>query len=196
MKISIYKNSLYVIIISILLFYIGFNLTYDNSPFLNYQSGINMDGADYIKFIYIGSSHCGFANDEENHQNIINLKKSLKEFTEKNNYAFISTGISVDINAYQGVKYLEKTGPYDEIISGSNWFNAGVQKYVWENFQGKPSTPQIIITKTGLEVEEFFGIHQSEKELARVNGIYEIKEMLEQIKRMNNFDFKEFVDID
>lgn len=195
MKLSFNENSLYFALIIVLLFYIGFNWAYEKNAFPNYQTGVSLDGGDYLRFIYIGSSHCGFANDEDNHHNILKLKELLKELSKESRYSFISTGISVDVNAYQGVRYLKKTGPYDEILSGSNWFNVGVQKYVWERFQGRPSTPQIILTKTKFEVEEFFGIHQSEQVLKRVSGIYEIREMLGKIKTMNKSDFTEWLEI-
>ncbi|MGF1668820.1 MAG: hypothetical protein ACFCU6_00115 [Balneolaceae bacterium] len=188
MKLLKNENSLYITVIIILLFYVGFEWSYDNSPFLNYRTNLDLDGGDYVRFIYIGSSRCGFANDEENHQNILNLKKALKEFVETNNYLFITTGISVDINAYQGFKYLEKTGPFDEILSGSSWFNSGANRYVWERFQGNPSTPQIILTRTKFKVEEYFGIFQSEEIIKRVSGKDEIREMLATINNLSDSD--------
>lgn len=188
-------NTLYITLICILLFYSGFQLTSNSSPFLNYNTGVDLDGGNFVRFVFIGSSQCGFSNNEENHENIINLKKYLKQLVEENNYKFISTGISVDFNAYNGIKYLEKTGPFDEIASGSSWFNIGADRYVWENFQGAPSTPQIIITKSNYTVEENFGIQRSEEILKRVRGKDDIREMLKNISQLNHTEVREWLEM-
>lgn len=161
---------------------IGFLINYEKQKFIDYKSNINPDGGNYIKLTYIGSSHCYFSKNIENNRNVIKIKQQVKELAIINDYKFISSGISVDFNAYQGIKFLEKTGPYDEIIVGNNWFNEGVFKYVWDGFQGRPATPQIIISNVTYEVEVYHGIKKSETVLKRFNGGTEIKNFLQVLK--------------
>lgn len=192
---TVNKNAFYVFVIFLLLFFIGFQWSYDDTSYHDYRTDVNLDGGDYVRFVFIGSSHCGFSNDFENHNNILDLKETLKNHVRANNLKFISTGISVDMNAYQGFKYLEKTGPYDEILSGSSWFNIGVDRYVWDNFQGYPSTPQIVLIKSEFMVEEFYGIKRSERVLKRVSGKNDIDRMLEKVSQLKGVEILEWLEL-
>lgn len=188
-------NTIFVAIICILLFIIGFSWSYNNNKFFYYPQGVNQDGGTHLKFVYLGSSHCGFSNNVRNHDNIIAIKKHLKNALKSNDKSFITTGISVDFNAYKGIKYLKKTGPYDEIISGSNWFNNGAKTYIWETFQGNPSTPQIILVKSEIEVEAMHGIVQTEEVLKRISGINEIENTNATLTEMSNQEIIQWLEI-
>jgi len=194
MKVTLDNKNIYIVIITLLIFVIGFQWAYESNSFIDYNSGLDQDGGEYIRFVYIGSQRCGFSNNSENHENVIALREYIRNLAKDFEYKFISTGISVDINAYQGVNYLEKTGPFDEIVSGSTWFNIGADKYVWEEFQGRPATPQIILTKTEYMVEELSGINRSENVLIQVTGKDSIEGKLDSLLGLNNLEKKDWLE--
>lgn len=107
----------------------------------------------YIRVVYIGASDCGFSNSEDTHKSVISIKKSLRELSDKYNFRLITTGISTDSTAHTGIKYLSKTGPYDEIISGGDFYNTGFFSYVWSR-DGSPQTPQLHILNQKYDIHE------------------------------------------
>jgi hypothetical protein len=142
----------------------------------------DLSGGTYIQLIYVGSSSCPFSNNLL-HEEIKKLRNNLIDWTNYNDYNFMSTGISVDLNSTQGFYFLQDSGPYDEIISGASWYNNGVSQYVWKkNSEG--FTPQIIILKTDFKVvtSSLGGILKIEKEETLLESFH----LLEDIKKINN----------
>ena len=59
------------------------------------------------------------------------LKDYYKELADKSNLKFISTGIANDYSSIKGINFISKSGVYDEIMSGGNYYNIGSQRYIW-----------------------------------------------------------------
>jgi hypothetical protein len=153
---------------------------------VQYVSDIAMEEAIYLRLVYIGSSNCGFSNNENAHEIVRELKDYFQLFAHKNGYKFLSTGVALDLNAEQGIAFLEKSGPYDEIISGIGWFNLGAHQYIWNTLPGYGSTPQILLTTTKFNPiifgERLANIEQADQLLERISGIHEIKKFLKSTK--------------
>ena len=54
MKLSFNENSLYFVLIIVLLFYIGFNWAYNKNAFPNYQSEVSLDGVITLDLYTLG----------------------------------------------------------------------------------------------------------------------------------------------
>jgi len=171
-------------------------LTYDiKSDTINHNSDITLETGSYIRFVYLGSPQCAFCNNQKAHDLINSLKNFLKVRSNENGYKYISTGISVSSNSAHGFNFLNKSGFYDEIISGANWFNLGANYYVWNQFPGYPDTPQIILIKTNFKVRSaglsISNIEQNDVLLKRVIGLNNIENYFEIIQNLppeNFFD--------
>jgi len=91
------------------------------------------------------------------------------------------------MNALKGIRFLEKTGPYDEILTGSSWFNLGVQRYIWENFEGHSSTPQVLLMhnnfKTSPVGNSLGRVERNEKVIERFRGVDEIRKLTNFLKK-------------
>ena len=165
------------IIISILLFIIGFQYAYKpKTKIERVPSDIqSLNGGKYLRFIYIGSSGCVYSNNPETHKKISYRKDYFRSYSHNHEMKFLSSGISVDRNPDLGIKFLDQTGPYDVIISGASWYNLGANHYIWNNIPGNASTPQVLITLTKYSIEysanEIGDINRKEKLLFRANGI-------------------------
>jgi len=187
-------HKIYKSIICGLLFVVGFLLIYESPSSLKaYRSDIdNMSGGDYVRFIYIGSSGCSFSNHETMHQMVDLIKNRFREASHANDFKTITTGIAQDLNAGYGIDFLKKTGPYDEIYSGASWYNIGINKYIWETFEGPAATPQIIVSVSQFDVgsagDQIGKISQKEKLLKRYVGFTEIEKLYLQISSPNEND--------
>ena len=173
------EESLRLFAFLILLFLLGLSYTNRGTELKTKESSDidwseDAQGGKYIRLIFIGSSECGFSNTKKTHDSVLLIKERLKDFSNKEGYGFISTGISDDVDASKGIEYLNKTGPYDEIIAGARLYNLGIQYYVWDRSLGSPSTPQIIISmnsyNVSLESNRISDITRDEKVLRRAKG--------------------------
>jgi len=178
------KKLIYELIIYVLVFLVGFLWIYDQKSNDNYPSDINsLDEGKYLRMVYIGSAGCSFSNNKNTHQIVKNLKRKLPKIAHANNLQFITTGVAVDKISQRGINYLQKSGPYDEVVSGTGWYNLGIKHYVWENIQGTASTPQVLLTITKYEKEttgsQIGNIKRKENLLKRYRGV-------DQIKRLND----------
>lgn len=155
---------------------------------ISYESGENE--YEYIKVVYLGSSDCGFSNSDSNHESVISIKESMQELSFKFNFKLMFTGVSTDTTAHAGIRYLSKTGPYDEIVSGGDIYNVGLFNHVW-NKDGSPSTPQLhillekykIIEREGTKYGVIKDVEKTSKVIRSALGQNEIQELNSIIDR-------------
>lgn len=54
-------------------------------------------------------------------------------------------GVSLDADVNDGLKFLRKLGPFDEVSAGGGWQSVAAQQYVWGDLGGgTPMVPQIL----------------------------------------------------
>lgn len=195
------KGNKYPVVVSILLFIIGFQYAYKpKTKIERVPSDIkSLNGGRYLRFIYIGSYNCVYSNNPETHKKIRFLKNFLREYAHDHDMKYISNGISVDRNSNLGIKFLAKTGPYDVIVSGASWYNLGANYYVWKDIPGSASTPQVLITLTKYSIEsgarEIGDINRKEKLLFRANGIQDIRYLYRVARNSNTGEIKNLLKI-
>ena len=105
-----------------------------------------------LALVFIGSSKCAFSTNPELPQMIETAKESVKKAAMEAGRSFTVTGIAKDWNVRAGVTHLETFGAFDEIMSGRNWMNEGVLKYIWQTLPGTPSTPQVLVVERNVSV--------------------------------------------
>ncbi len=189
------EKKIYQIVILLLLFSVGFIFAYDfNIDSMSHISDVALEDASYIRFVYIGSSTCYYCNNDETHKMIIDLKDLLRSFANERNYRFLSTGISVDKFTHHGLEFLNKSGAYDEIVTGASWLNLGANYYIWDRFPAYPDTPQILIILTNFKIKSagrsIGNIEQKDFLIQRISGMNNIKEFLLtlQAQSLNEFE--------
>jgi hypothetical protein len=178
------ERALYLLSIAALLFISG--ILYANEGSLKktytYSHTPDLNGGEYIRFVFIGSHSCPFSNNDTTHSMVLFLKEKFKNIAKDNTFNFISTGISVDMNSSYGFRYLQKTDHYDEIISGASVFNLGAIYYG----NGVPSTPTIHLIYESYETE-LIGINMANlnNSKALINsyiGMHKIEELYNYVK--------------
>lgn len=164
----------------------GFLFVYDYTEKLDETPHqIDIQGGQYLRFVFVGSSSCTFSNNEDLHKVIDFLNEELRSISYLFEKKYISTGISTDVNAYEGISYLAKTGSYDELISGASWYNLGISHYIWDSDIGYASTPQVLILTTEYDVLSnginIFDIKHQNQLLKRYIGVQEINGFYEKM---------------
>lgn len=177
-----------IIFVAIIIsFYIARVSDQNDYPF----SEVIMEEATYIRFVYIGTSGCVFSNSAYTHNMIKDLKNELRAIAHKHGYRFLSTGISIDYSVERGIEFLDKSGPYDEIITGIGMFNLGAQYYVWNSLPGEMVSPQILIIKTKLNPvlagQSIANIRQEDEILERIYGAEGINDLLNRINNVHSW---------
>jgi hypothetical protein len=126
-------------------------LTKNNNVTISNKTQIRVDPGQkkYIKYIFLTSSYCAFATDQELINAVTKDIEELNYLTSINNLNFFSTLISTDR------EYLENNivwKSFDEIISGGSWYNSGLLSYFYNNGQGEVGTPEVLIMKSSYEL--------------------------------------------
>ncbi|MBD3615286.1 MAG: hypothetical protein HUJ22_01845 [Gracilimonas sp.] len=171
-------------ILFILIFIIGLlfgTIYFNQSTDQNYaQTDItDFTGGDYFHLVYIGSADCAACNDSL-HKEIKVMKDRLREVSKLHDFRLMTTGISVEVNSTRGVEFLNKSGPYDEIIAGAGWYNLGVDNYIWNKFDGEGAIPQVLILKNKFHVNAstigIMNIERNDSLLYRLSSYKSIKD--------------------
>ncbi len=76
---------------------------------------------------------------------------SLRTTAEAQGRSLSIVGVSIDVEAREGVRYLERFGEFDEIVAGRNWLNTAVVELVWRGALGTPTIPQVIVVKRQID---------------------------------------------
>ncbi|MBE9048443.1 hypothetical protein IQ255_29350 [Pleurocapsales cyanobacterium LEGE 10410] len=172
------KNGIVVLLIGIISFLLS-NLIlkkyfYSEDDYFTTQI-TDFKGGDYFQLVYIGSEYCGFCSDSL-HSIVSEIRNEISTQIKVTDYKFYSTGISIDRDPKIGFEFLNKSGPYDEMIIGAGWYNSGLIDYVWHT-GAKPFTPQIyIVKKTFFTESAYSNILIIDRDMEVYERLYSIKE--------------------
>lgn len=123
------------------------------------------------------------------------IKNELNAVLSADSINFITTGISADVSGNIGRRYLELTGPYNELIAGSGTFNLGVINYA----SGAASTPQLLLIReehqTDLIGLNINNLRDSQTLIKSITGQYEIQEFYEIVKKSSTKELLEWMGI-
>ncbi len=147
-----------------------------------YQPNYVANNGAELALIFIGSSGCVASNNSALPEMVETIKLMLETKAVKRGRAFTTVGIAKDWVANAGTNHLAKFGMFDEIMAGRSWINKGVMEYIWTDFPGVPSTPQVVVVDQFVVVPSNSGERfqiLGQEVIARKVGLVEIKEWLE-----------------
>ena len=84
----------------------------------SYVPGYSRVSGREVVLVFIGSSTCAFANDETLPPFVEQAKISLSQKADQLGYSFSVIGVAIDWSASDGVRYLNKFGLFDEVLTG------------------------------------------------------------------------------
>lgn len=109
--------------------------------------GYGIASGEELVFVYIGSPACSYCLRPEVQASINSARRSLKQRSALDSLRFVTHGISVSWDPVEGFNHLVDLGGFDEISVGRNWFNEGARRYLWSDFRGAASTPQVLVLR-------------------------------------------------
>ncbi len=78
------------------------------------------------------------------------MKRILAATARSAGASFASVGIAVDWVTRDGWEFLQRFGPFDEIIVGRNWLNSASLHYMWRELPGEPVVPQVVVVERSI----------------------------------------------
>jgi len=133
----------------------------------------------HLLFVYIGSSTCAWSEVAWLPITLDSIRAKVRERADTAGLGFVSLGVALDWNPNDGVAHLSRIGMFDEIAAGYNWMNLAALKFLWSEFPGRASTPQVLVLYRELSTPNDGGQTAprvvQEKLLSRAVGTIEIR---------------------
>lgn len=154
---------------------IGFSRANQTSSVV--AADVGAETADERLLIYIGSSTCDFSNTDEIVDVVDAIRARASTSAAEVGRRFVRVGIAKDHVVSAGLNHLAKFGDFDEVMTGRNWANIGLLKYVYEGLRGIAATPQVLLVDRRLINDETGTRVDSEQVLVRASGLVEMREL-------------------
>jgi hypothetical protein len=108
-------------------------------------------GPSEIVLVLIGSESCGAHGIAGFNEAVRRARMRIAAHAEEQGVSFASTGVSFDWSIQDGLRFLDRLGPWDEVIIGRNWFGFAAAHFVWRDLPGDPVIPQVIVLERQIE---------------------------------------------
>lgn len=114
------------------------------------QTDAAAGGDEYVVY-FISSTFCIANREPRFHEAVREMMGSVRARAEAESRTVALAGVSVDVSAAEGIRYLSDFGEFDEIVSGSNWLNTAMVHLVWRGEMGPPTIPQVIVVRRQID---------------------------------------------
>jgi len=145
-----------------------------------YSRSASLEPGTELVFVYIGGSACGWSNVPELPRMVKSLKRHFQSLAIDNGMQFAAVGIARDTDPYAGWEHLLGFGEFDEVMTGRNWGNIGVQKYIYGDMPGVGATPQILLMTRAIDTQWGHASFVNEEVISRRTGLTEIKAWVDE----------------
>ncbi len=96
--------------------------------------------------VVISSSACPGGKAEGFAEAVRIIRAGLRNQAQRKHQTFATIGVALDWKPSAGIAYLETLTPFDEVMAGRSWINAGAIKFFWdEKLGGLAGIPQIVV---------------------------------------------------
>ena len=104
-------------------------------------------GAPELLFVYLTSPTCQICADPRLPMALDSMKLRMMTLAMDRDIRFSAVGVAIDPIPLRGVRHLAALGVWDEVIAGRGWANTGAMRYIWQDYPGHPSVPQLVVLK-------------------------------------------------
>ena len=132
-------------------------LAYRNYRAAASPQAVEATTGDEVLLVFIGTSTCGWSNLPGLEDAVRNIRVRLRNQVSRAGKTFRTIGIAPEVSASDGIDFLKRFGPFNQILSGASWLNYGAMRYVWEQHPGPASTPQLLIARRELDLSSVPG---------------------------------------
>lgn len=135
----------------------------------------NIRSGSELIAVYLVSSHCAASKDSRFPPAVARINNSLAAITAAKGMTFTRRGVALDGQPADGLRFLTRVGTFDEFDVGRNWLNSQAIQYVWRDFKGPSSLPQIILLERHADVSRSKISVSPERVLLRKVGTSQIE---------------------
>lgn len=135
---------------------------------------------DQLVAVYIGSSDCRGSKLPEFPEVERRTMAALSRLAQREGAHFVTVGVALDVIPRLGAKYLEKFGPFDISVTGGGWMNPGAVQYIWRDYPGDGTVPQIVVVRRSVDVPPRGVVVSPDSVLGRLIGIEGMQAFLER----------------
>lgn len=131
--------------------------------------------------VLIVSPTCGACN----HPSLIEAWTTIREWhTPTEDVGAYLTGVVTSEIAEDGIEFLRRFGPFHEVLSGGGWGGVGSMRFLFEEFPGQPSVPQVVVLRRRYQAS-VEGVQITEEVEQRRVGLVEIRAWARELTRMD-----------
>lgn len=145
----------------------------------SYEPEGRTDSGPELVFVFIGASRCRWSNLPEAKHLVRKAKLAVRDAAHKQGQGFAAIGIARDVVVSEGTAHLSEFGNFDEVTAGRGWMNAGIMRYVYHDLPGPAATPQVVVVKRNVRVENGQRAFVDERVVTRLAGLVEIRKWVE-----------------
>lgn len=124
--------------------------------------------------ILIVSSVCGASEYDALPGDVEKIRAGLSRRAREHGWHFSALGIALDERPADGLAFLQRFGPLDEVLAGGSWLNTGSVEYLVRNLPGAMAVPSLIVIDRTVQTGPKRLVVGDDHVLARLVGLREI----------------------
>lgn len=127
--------------------------------------------------IYFGSPTCGYCVHAPFIASIRRAGALIQRQAAALGLTLHWSGVAVHWSAAEGIEYLAKLGPFDEVCAGAMWWNTSVAHHLYGS--RPPAVPTLVVYERTIEADATHALQlRDQHELLRLTGSKAIEEWI------------------
>jgi hypothetical protein len=106
-----------------------------------------LPAGEQVEAVLIAASWCHGITVPGFHEAIVSLQRNLPKEAARDGLSFSFVGVALDWKPEDGYRFLSRYDPFDEIVVGGNWGNTDAVRFIWRDYPGNPSVPQLVVLR-------------------------------------------------
>jgi hypothetical protein len=112
-----------------------------------------LDGGQVVVVLLITES-CSAARRDDFKRSLRTGLEMVRKNAQMRGYTTSLIGVALSANSSATRRFIAELAPFDQLIVGSGWLNSGAVNYVWRDFEGSPTVPQLVLLYRRVEVSQ------------------------------------------
>jgi len=124
----------------------------------------------HVLAIFVASSTCGASEFPGLHEALADIRHTLGARARDDATRFVSVGVSLDDDPWQGAQFLKTFGPFDEVLAGGSWLNTGAITFMLRDWPSPRTIPQLVLVERAVAGTELNVLSVTDRVVGRKIG--------------------------
>lgn len=121
--------------------------------------------------VFMATSSCPGVKDPDFPSAVRAISEAMRTRADESGMTFVTIGVSLDWDLTEGVDFLKRFGPFDEIAIGRGWLNMAAVRYIWAEFPGAASVPQILVLERDIVSDRTIEVNAERVRVRKVGAM-------------------------